>query len=75
MFATPTPLLEVCLFDFSGDLYGRSIDVAFISWIREEMQFADVAPLIEQMDKDSAEAQGMLAAAGHAFPPLGTLQS
>jgi riboflavin kinase / FMN adenylyltransferase len=75
MFATPAPLLEVFLFDFSGDLYGRSIDVAFISWIRDEMQFAGVAALIEQMDKDSAQARAMLAAAGDAFPPLGTLQS
>ena len=73
MFATPTPLLEVFLFDFSGDLYGRSIDVAFISWIREEMQFAGIAALIAQMDKDSAQARAMLAAAPDAFPPLGTL--
>ena len=73
MFATPRPLLEVFLFDFSGDLYGRSIDVAFISWIREEMQFAGVAALIAQMDKDSAQARAMLAAAPDAFPPLGTL--
>jgi riboflavin kinase / FMN adenylyltransferase len=29
-------LLEVFLFDFTGDLYGQSIDVAFIAWIREE---------------------------------------
>ncbi|MFL5028610.1 MAG: bifunctional riboflavin kinase/FAD synthetase [Xanthobacteraceae bacterium] len=73
MFATPTPLLEVFLFDFSGDLYGRSIDVAFISWIREEMRFAGIAALIAQMDKDSAQARAMLAAAPDAFPPLGAL--
>jgi riboflavin kinase / FMN adenylyltransferase len=73
MFATPTPLLEVFLFDFSGDVYGRSIDVAFISWIREEMRFAGIAALIAQMDKDSAQARAMLAAAPDAFPPLGAL--
>jgi riboflavin kinase / FMN adenylyltransferase len=75
MFATPTPLLEVFLFDFSGDLYGRSIDVAFISWIREEMKFDGIQALVAQMDKDSAQARAMLAAAGDAFPPLGLLQS
>jgi riboflavin kinase/FMN adenylyltransferase len=75
MFATPTPLLEVFLFDFSGDLYGRSIDIAFISWIREEMQFAGIPALIEQMDKDSAQARAMLVASPQAFPPLGTLES
>jgi riboflavin kinase / FMN adenylyltransferase len=74
MFATPMPLLEVFLFDFSGDLYGRSIDVAFIGWIREEMQFAGIPALIEQVDKDSAQARAMLAAAGGAFPPLGPLE-
>jgi riboflavin kinase/FMN adenylyltransferase len=75
MFATPTPPLEVFLFDFSGDLYGRDIDVAFIGWIREEMKFAGVAALVAQMDKDSAQARAMLAAAPDAFPPLGTLGS
>jgi riboflavin kinase/FMN adenylyltransferase len=75
MFASPTPLLEVFLFDFSGDLYGREIDVAFISWIREEMNFDGIAALIERMDKDSAQARAMLAAAPGAFPPLGALDS
>ena len=36
MFDTGAVLLEVFLFDFAGDLYGRTIDVAFIGWIREE---------------------------------------
>ena len=39
MFDTGIVLLEVFLFDFSGDLYGRTIDVAFIDWIRPEMMF------------------------------------
>ncbi len=30
------PLLEAYLFDFSGDLYGQTIEVFFIGWIREE---------------------------------------
>ena len=37
-FDNGAPLLETYLFDFAGDLYGkRTIDVAFIGWIREEM--------------------------------------
>ena len=40
-------LLEVFLFDFTGDLYGKMIDVAFIDWIRPEMKF-DAGALIEQ---------------------------
>ena len=33
-FDNGAALLEVFLFDFSGDLYGKTIDVAFIAWIR-----------------------------------------
>jgi riboflavin kinase / FMN adenylyltransferase len=70
MFATATPLLEVFLFDFSGDLYGQAIDVAFIGWIREEMKLASVNDLIRQMDEDSRRARELLARSGNAFPPI-----
>jgi len=39
MFDTGGVLLEVFLFDFQGDLYGRTLDVAFIHWIRPELLF------------------------------------
>jgi riboflavin kinase/FMN adenylyltransferase len=71
MFETPTPLLEVFLFDFSGDLYGRTIDVAFIAWIRPEMKFDSLGALVERMREDSALARAALARSGGAFPPLG----
>jgi riboflavin kinase/FMN adenylyltransferase len=70
-FDNGPPLLEVFLFDFSEDLYGRSIDVAFISWIRPELKFDSVDDLTRQMDADSAKARQALAAAGDAFPVLG----
>ena len=73
MFATPEPLLEVHLFDFSGDLYGRAIDVAFLAWIREEMSFPTIAALTAQMDEDSAHACAALAAQPDAFPALGSV--
>ena len=73
MFATPAPLLEVFLFDFAGDLYGRTLDVAFIAWIREEMTFAGIDQLVGQMAEDSRRARAALAAAPDAFPPLGAL--
>ena len=57
MFDVGTVLLEVFLFDFAGDLYGRAIDVAFIGWIRHELKFADVAELVRCMDEDSRRAR------------------
>src|SRR3954463_6138719 len=41
-FDNGAPLLEVFLFDFEGDLYGVSLDVAFIGFIREELKFDSV---------------------------------
>jgi len=61
-FDDGAPRLETHLFDFSGDLYGRAMDVAFVGWIRPELKFDGVEDLIRQMDADSAAARAMLAA-------------
>jgi riboflavin kinase/FMN adenylyltransferase len=66
------PLLEVHLFDFSRELYGTPIDVAFIGWIRAEAKFAKVEDLIARMADDARLAREALARTGAAFPPLGT---
>ena len=73
MFDVGTVLLEVFLFDFSGDLYGEAIDVAFIDWIRPELAFAQVEDLVRRMDEDSRLARIALARAPGVFPPLGQL--
>jgi riboflavin kinase/FMN adenylyltransferase len=73
MFDTGVTLLEVFLFDFSGDLYGARLDVAFLGWIREEMHFDSIAALVRQMDEDSRVARIILDRSPHAFPPLGPL--
>jgi riboflavin kinase/FMN adenylyltransferase len=70
MFDSGAVLLEVYLFDFSGDLYGRSIDVAFIDWIRDEAVFASVEELTRQMQDDARRAREALARAGEVFPPI-----
>jgi riboflavin kinase/FMN adenylyltransferase len=70
MFDVGTVLLEVHLFDFSGDLYDKVIDVAFIDWIRPERVFESVAALVARMDEDSRLARAALARAGDAFPLL-----
>ena len=69
-FGGGPPLLEVFLFDFSDDLYGRAIDVAFIGWIRPELKFETTEALVAHMDDDSRRARAALARAGSAFPPL-----
>jgi riboflavin kinase/FMN adenylyltransferase len=74
-FDNGAPLLEVFLFDFGGDLYGKNLDVAFIGFIRDELKFDGIPALIRQMDDDSARAREQLAAAPGAFPRLGTLTS
>jgi riboflavin kinase / FMN adenylyltransferase len=66
-------LLEVLLFDFSDDLYGRTIDVAFIDWIRPERKFAGVEELVRQMDDDCRAARAALMRAGDSFPRLGRI--
>jgi len=73
MFDVGTVLLEVFLFDFSGDLYGQTIDVAFIDWIRHELVFDSVADLVRRMDEDARLARAALARVGDAFPPLANL--
>jgi len=73
MFDNGAPLLEVFLFDFAGDLYGQSIDVAFIAWIRQELRFDSVEALVRQMHEDSARAREALSRAPGAFPPLGVI--
>jgi riboflavin kinase / FMN adenylyltransferase len=70
MFDTGAVLLEIFLFDFSGDLYGANIDVAFIAWLREEATFASAKDLVRQMEADSRHAREALARAGDAFPPI-----
>jgi riboflavin kinase / FMN adenylyltransferase len=72
-FDNGAPLLEVFLFDFTGDLYGSRLDVAFIAFLREELKFDRLDALIRQMDDDSSMARERLAAAPGMFPKLGVI--
>jgi riboflavin kinase/FMN adenylyltransferase len=57
-------LLETFIFDFEGDLYDQPLTIYLHGWIRGEEKFDSVEALVEQMDKDSADARAMLAALG-----------
>ena len=60
-FHPPQELLEAHLFDFDGDLYGQTIEVALHAYIREEKRFDGIEPLIAQMKEDEARARRWLA--------------
>jgi riboflavin kinase/FMN adenylyltransferase len=62
-FDNGAPLLETYLFDFEGDLYGQTIEVEFVGWIRGEERFAAAEALVARMGEDAEEAQRILAAA------------
>lgn len=59
-FEPPRELLETYIFDFDEDLYGRTIEVALHHYLREEMKFDSVEPLVAQMREDEAEARRLL---------------
>jgi riboflavin kinase/FMN adenylyltransferase len=53
-------LLEVHVFDFAGDLYGREIEVEFVAKLRDEVKFDSLEALIVQMKVDAAQARDLL---------------
>lgn len=54
------PLLEVHLFDWEGDLYGRYLDVDFVARLRDEQKFESLDALVAQMHRDAAAARSVL---------------
>lgn len=57
----PKELLEPHFFDFSGDLYGQEIEVAFHHFLRPEAKFDGLDALVAQMARDCDEARRLLA--------------
>jgi len=54
------PLLEAHVFDYSGSLYGRELEVEFVAKIRDEEKFASLDALVQQMHQDAAKARQIL---------------
>jgi riboflavin kinase/FMN adenylyltransferase len=50
-------VLETFLIDFDGDLYGKTIELEFIGFIRGDRKFDSVDALVAQMEKDVAKAR------------------
>ena len=57
------PLLEVHVFDFDREIYGRYIEVQFVARLRDEVKFPDLPSLQRQMHLDADAARRVLAAA------------
>ena len=62
MFDGEVPNIETFLFDFSGDLYGATLSVGLIEFLRPELKFDSLEALITQMDADCQRAREILAA-------------
>lgn len=52
--------LEVNIFDFDEDIYGREIDVMFYHRLRDEHKFSSVKKLVDQLRLDREEAEKIL---------------
>lgn len=52
-----TPLLEVHLFDFDSDIYGRHVRVHFLKKLRDEAKFPDLEALKRQISADEMAAR------------------
>jgi riboflavin kinase/FMN adenylyltransferase len=57
---SPAPLLETHLFNFAGDLYGKTLEVRFVEFIRDEKKFDGLDALKAQIAADSRIAQRIL---------------
>jgi riboflavin kinase/FMN adenylyltransferase len=60
-FDPPKELLEPYFFDFDGDLYGRTIEVSLVSFLRAEARYDSLDELKTQMERDCAQARRRLA--------------
>lgn len=59
-YAVETPLFEVYIFDFDGDLYGQQLRVELIAFLRPEEKFANVEALKTQLAADCVRAREIL---------------
>jgi len=65
------PVLEIFLFDFDGDLYGKEIQVEFLDFIREDQRFPGAEALVAQMHADCARAREIIADVDRRSPLAG----
>ena len=57
----PAATVEVHLFDFDGDLYGKDLEVMFVKRLRGEKKFATIEALVAQIEADKQSFRDYLA--------------
>ena len=62
-FDDPATSLEVHVFDWSGDLYGRALSVHVLAHLRDQQRFSGLEALLAQLRRDEAAARAWLARA------------
>ena len=62
MFGINTANLETFIFDFSGDLYGATLSVGLVDFLRPELKFDTLEELMAQMEADCLQARSLLSA-------------
>lgn len=50
---------ETCILDFSGNLYGKNVEVCLLEFIRDEIKFPDLDALSKQIEKDIRKARSI----------------
>ena len=60
MFGENRPNCETFIFDFTGDLYGETVSIGLVDYLRGEEKFNGLESLITQMDADCTRARSIL---------------
>jgi riboflavin kinase/FMN adenylyltransferase len=60
-FEDDARLVEVHILDYSADLYGETLTAHFVKFLRGQVRFEEMEPLIAQMAQDAADARDALA--------------
>jgi riboflavin kinase/FMN adenylyltransferase len=52
-------VLEIHLFDFDRDIYGRDVEVRFLKFLRPEKKFDNLDALVQQIRRDVEQARAV----------------
>ena len=53
-------VIEVHILNFSGNLYGKELEIEFVKRLRSEELFTDIESLVSQLEKDRNKVETLL---------------